>query len=255
MSLTYFVALAHDQAARVMERQQLSAAAISASGALPLWTRRELALESFFRECNRRGAAVLMPGDTDSLVPVTSGTGGYDPVPRTALCGRTYRYVEEHQEARDGESLATLPELRFAAPDLQQWEEAKLVKGRGERLELQGMLPLTNYDARLVLYGNIDFRTWMDVYVATEYYFRCNGRCTRSTCSHPSCVTWLLFITLCLPVCFCICLHREPKLDPEPEACENILGQAYLWSPHRLESVKKPSAIVCGACLLEEAQA
>ena len=161
MSLTYFVALAHDQAARVMERQQLSAAAISASGALPLWTRRELALESFFRECNRRGAAVLMPGDTDSLVPVTSGTGGYDPVPRTALCGRTYRYVEEHQEARDGESLATLLELRFAAPDLQQWEEAKLVKGRGERLELQGMLPLTNYDARLVLYGNNFGLGWM----------------------------------------------------------------------------------------------
>ncbi|CAE7303236.1 unnamed protein product, partial [Symbiodinium sp. KB8] len=61
---------------------------------------------------------------------------------------------------------------------------------RGERMELHGTLPLsdTTYDMKVMLYSGMDFRTWMDVCVAPEYYFRCNGRCSWSTCSHPGCV-------------------------------------------------------------------
>ena len=258
MSLTYFVALAEVQAARVVERKELRAIAISPSGTLPLWTRSELALESFFRECNRRGVAVPMPGNMDTLVPVTSGTGGYDPMPRNHLCGRTYRFIEEHQVGTDGESIAALLEVRIAVQDCEQWQEMKLLTTdkRGERMELHGTLPLpdTTYDIMVMLYSGMDFRTWMDVCVAPEYYFRCNGRCSRSTCSHPGCVAWLLFITLCLPVCFCIWLHCEPKFDPEPEACENILGQAFVWSPYRVDNPAKPSALICGACLLRDAR-
>ncbi|OLQ05457.1 hypothetical protein AK812_SmicGene11352 [Symbiodinium microadriaticum] len=53
---------------------------------------------------------------------------------------------------------------------------------RGERMERHGTLPLsdTTYDMKVMLYSGMDFRTWMDVCVAPEYYFRCNGRCSRS---------------------------------------------------------------------------
>ena len=205
MSLTYFVALAEVQAARVMEQKELSAVAISPSGTLPLWTRRELALESFFRECNRRGVAALMPGNMDALVPVTSGTGGYDPVPRNHLCGRTYRFIDEHQMGTDGETIAALLEVRIPVKDFEQWQEMKLLTHvRGERMELHGTLPLpdTTYDMKRVLYSGMDFRTCTDVCVAPEYYFRCNGRCSRSTCSVYDFSTWhAVFVIIVLLTC------------------------------------------------------
>ena len=153
-----------------MERKELRAIAISPSGTLPLWTRSELALESFFRECNRRGVAMPMPANMDTLVRVTSGTGGYEPVRRNHLCGRTYRFIEEHQVGTDGESIATLLEVRIAVQDFKRWQEMKLLTTdkRGERMELHGTLPLpdTTYDTKVMLYSGMDFRTWMDVCVA-----------------------------------------------------------------------------------------
>ena len=255
MSLTYFVTLAHDQATRVMERKELSAVAISSSGILPLWTRREPALESFFRECNRRGVAVPMPENMESLVNATSSTGGYDPVRRNRLCGRTYRLKEEQAVGTNEGGIATLLEIRIGVTEFKQWTEMKLLSTdkSGERVELYGALPLTDYDMKVMDYSGMDFRTWLDVCVSPHYYFRCNGRCSRSSCSHPGCVSWLLFITLCLLLCFCIRPHCEPKFDPEPEASASILGQAFLWSPYKVDSSAKPSALVCGACLLRDA--
>ena len=96
--------MTQEQARDVTTRQALQATALSSSHALPLWSRKEWALASFFRACNRRGQGVLEPAASD--------TGGFDPVSRWQLEGRTYRLVTDVGLAIAGEFIAHLLEVR-----------------------------------------------------------------------------------------------------------------------------------------------
>ena len=57
--------------------------------------------------------------------------------------------------------------------DFKQWVEMKLLSTdkSGERVELHGTLPLTDYDTKVMHYSGMDFRTWLDVCVSPQYCF------------------------------------------------------------------------------------
>ena len=64
-------------------------------------------------------------------------------------------------------------------------------------MDLRGILPLVpgSFETEYLLYESIGFLHWMDHYVATEYYFRCTGRCSRVPCAAGgTCVTWLFIV-------------------------------------------------------------
>ncbi|CAE7820030.1 unnamed protein product [Symbiodinium sp. CCMP2592] len=181
------------------ERTDEAATALCSSHALPLWSRKEWALASFFRECNRRGQSVLDPAASD--------TGGFDPVSRRPIEGRTYRLVDNVQQAVAGEFIAHLLEVKMLADQVKTLQELKLLylDRRQERMELRGILPLQpgSFQTEYILYESIDCLHWVDHYVATEYYFRCTGRCSRRPCAAGgACVTWLFIIITFLRLCF-----------------------------------------------------
>ena len=196
----FYVALTETQARDGIARQALRAAILSSSSALPLWSCKERALGSFFRECNRRGQSVSEPANTAAVVLVAaSDTGGFDPVSRNRLEGRRYRVVDNAQLAAAQESIAHLFEVNIPADQMKQLQELKivsLVKNR-KRMDLRGILPLVpgSFETEYLLYESIGFLHWMDHYVATEYYFRCTGRCSRVPCAAGgTCVTWLFIV-------------------------------------------------------------
>ena len=105
------------------------------------------------------------------------------------------------------EQVKTLQELKLLCLDTKQ-----------ERMELRGILPLKpeSFDTEYSLYGGIGFLHWMDQCVATEYYFRCTGRCSRVPCAAGNtCVTWLFIVIISFFFfSFRITLNPKPRKIP-----------------------------------------